>query len=239
LAFRFSYVEHREQPPQISATKGTIVHRALELLYVRAPQKRTLDAAQADLDQAFYEYSTHRDLTELHLNEAERQQLVDDAHVLVEKYFELETPSTISPVGLELKLEAPVGSTLVRGIIDRLELDSDGNLVVTDYKTGAVPRESSEHSRLSGVHLYSLLCEKVFGILPAKVQLLYLSQPAAIIATPSPSSVKGAAVKSSAISVAVQKACDNGDFRPNPSVLCGWCGYRDLCPAQGGKLPDA
>ena len=34
--------------------------------------------------------------------------------------------------GLELMLEAQVGSLKLRGIIDRLDLDADGGLVVTD-----------------------------------------------------------------------------------------------------------
>ena len=38
------------------------------------------------------------------------------------------------------------------GIIDRLELDADGGLIVTDYKTGKVPSESQEMARLGGVH---------------------------------------------------------------------------------------
>ena len=55
------------------------------------------------------------------------------------KYFELEDPRTVRPIGLELKLEADLGRTRLRGIIDRLELDENGEFVVTDYKTGSVP----------------------------------------------------------------------------------------------------
>ena len=49
------------------------------------------------------------------------------------------TPRTITPIGLELRLEVEVGEPPLRGIIDRLELDADGELVVTDYKTGRAP----------------------------------------------------------------------------------------------------
>ena len=58
--------------------------------------------------------------------------------MLVHRYFELEDPTTVRPIGLELRLAATVGSVQLRGIIDRLELDEDGELVITDYKTGAV-----------------------------------------------------------------------------------------------------
>ena len=79
------------------------------------------------------------------------------------KYFELEDPRTVHPIGLELKLEADLGRTRLRGIIDRLELDENGELVVTDYKTGSVPSELWEAKSLSGVHIYALLCERMLG----------------------------------------------------------------------------
>ncbi|MEZ5298067.1 MAG: PD-(D/E)XK nuclease family protein [Ilumatobacteraceae bacterium] len=53
-------------------------------------------------------------------------------------------PRTIREIGLELKLEAPVGDLTLQGIIDRLELDADGELVVTDYKTGRAPSPNWE-----------------------------------------------------------------------------------------------
>lgn len=221
----------------VSATKGTIVHRGLELLLGRKSQDRTRDKAHQDLDCAFEEYSTHPDLVDLHLSANELTELTRDSHDLVDKYFLIENPQEISPIGLELKLEATVGDTKLRGVIDRLELDDSGDLVVTDYKTGSVPRASSEHSKLMGVQVYALLCAKVFGKLPSKIQLLYLTGPTVITAVPSESSIRGVGMKSNAIAKAVSQACEKGDFRANVSPLCDWCGYRELCPAQGGHLP--
>ena len=93
-------------------------------------------------------------------------------------YFRLEDPRTVRAIGLELRVEAEVDGIRLRGIIDRLELDADGELVVTDYKTGAAPSTQYERKRLSGVHIYSLLCEQLLGRRPKRVQLLYLKRPA-------------------------------------------------------------
>ncbi|HEX9467120.1 MAG TPA: PD-(D/E)XK nuclease family protein, partial [Acidimicrobiia bacterium] len=49
LAFRFSYLERLPEPPSPWTSKGTLVHRALELLLDRPADERTLDAALADL----------------------------------------------------------------------------------------------------------------------------------------------------------------------------------------------
>ena len=85
------------------------------------------------------ELREHPDLADLDLSPEDEAAFVADAHVLVDAYLALEDPAAITPIGLELQLEAQVGGLLMRGIIDRLEEDADGSLVVTDYKTGKAP----------------------------------------------------------------------------------------------------
>jgi putative RecB family exonuclease len=156
----------------------------------------------------------------------------------VRKYFELEDPRTITPIGLELKLEADLGRTRLRGIIDRLELDADGELVVVDYKTGKAPPERYENGRLDGVQFYSLLCERNFGRRPARVKLLYLGDPLEITSTPSDQSSRGIERKIGAIWTAIERACSRDDFRPKPSKLCEYCAFRVYCPAFGGEIAE-
>ncbi|HVM39613.1 MAG TPA: PD-(D/E)XK nuclease family protein, partial [Acidimicrobiia bacterium] len=157
-----------------------------------------------------------------------------EAADLVRNYFLLEDPTAVTPIGLELLMSAQVGSVTVRGIIDRLELDENGDLVVTDYKTGKAPREGFEKQKLGGVEFYALLCEEMLGRLPAKVQLYYLSGPEMIIRTPTPGTVRGVRQRAGAIWQAVQRACATDDFRPRPGPLCDWCNFRAYCPSWGG-----
>lgn len=234
LAFRFSAIDRLPEPPSPWATKGTLVHRALELLFCEPPPSRTLPTALACLDRARAEMATDREFVELGLDGEEAAQFAADAEVLVRRYFELEDPRTVHPIGLELRLEVKVGTLTLRGIIDRLELDADGGLVVTDYKSGKVPGVTHEQSRLGGVHFYAFLCERVLGRRPSKIQLLYLSEPVAIVAEPSDQSVRGLEQRTAAIWKAVERACAAEDFRPHPSPLCNWCAFQDYCPAFGG-----
>jgi putative RecB family exonuclease len=124
----------------------------------------------------------------------------------------------------------------LRGIIDRLEMDDNGDLVVTDYKTGRAPGQSHEQSRLGGVHFYAFLCEQVLGRRPVRVQLFHLREPLAICTTPSDQSITGLERQATAIWAAVKRACLLEDFRPKPGPLCDWCGYHAYCPAKGGSL---
>jgi putative RecB family exonuclease len=234
LAFRFSAIDRLPEPPSPWATKGTLVHRALELLFCEEPAERTRPTALACLQRARAEMATDPEFVGLGLDPEAEAQFAADAEVLVGRYFELEDPTTVQPIGLELRLEARVGSLTLRGIIDRLELDAEGGLVVTDYKTGKTPGVIHEQSRLGGVHFYAFLCERVLGRRPSRIQLLYLAEPVAIVAEPSEQSIRGLEQRTAAIWKAVERACATDDFRPRPSPLCNWCSFQDYCPAFGG-----
>jgi putative RecB family exonuclease len=238
LAFRFSAIDRLPEPPTVPATRGTLVHRALERLFKLPAAERTLAAGLTELDGAYEELRSEPDFTGLDLDDEDQHRFLDEAEALVRRYFDLEDPTGVHPIGLELNLELEVeGGPVLRGIIDRLELDPEGNFVVTDYKTGKVPSAEQERARLGGVQFYSYLCEQLFGSRPARVQLLYLSEPLVISSTPTEQSTRGLERKVKAVWSAVERACERDDFRPKPSRLCDWCAHKAYCPAFGGD-PD-
>ena len=240
LAFRFSAIDRLPEPPSEPAVKGTTVHRALELLFGLEPYERTPPMAQECLAEALIEMHQNPEFAELGLDEGAEKAFASDAAAMVDRYFTLEDPRTITPVGLEMMLEAEVGGVLVRGIIDRLEESPDGSLVVTDYKTGRTPSVTQEQSRLGGVHFYAFLCRKVLGRVPERIQLVYLGRdPQVITTTPSEQSVRGVEKKVGAIWSAVERACEHEDFRPKQSPLCNWCSFQAFCPVYGGDPAEA
>lgn len=240
LAFRFSAIDKLYEPPSVPAMKGTAVHRALELLFCEPPPRRTPAVAATCLAAALDETAADPRFDELSLDENGIQEFRRDAERMVRRYFEVEDPATVRPVGLELKMAAEVNGVLVRGIIDRLEFDADGRLVVTDYKTGRTPSLMGEQQKLVGVHMYSLLCEQMLGVRPAVVQLMYLgSRPELILARPTEQSTRGVRNRIAAVWSAIERACETEDFRPKPGPLCNWCAFTAYCPAFGGTPPPA
>ncbi len=89
------------------------------------------------------------------------------------------------------------------------------------------------------MHIYALLCERMLGRRPARVQLFYLSKPEAIIATPTDQTIKGVERRTSAMYQAIAQACERDDFRPRPGRLCDFCTFKPYCPAHGGDPLDA
>lgn len=238
LQFRFTAVERLPEPPTLAATRGTLVHAALEELFTRPAADRVPEAVATCLDAAVERLRPQPDWIGLELDATAEARLRDEATVLLERYFRLEDPRTVLPVGLELKLEVEVAGIRIRGIIDRLDL-VDGELVVTDYKTGRAPGEGWARRQMTGVHLYSLMCERWFGRRPVRVQLLHLAEPVAIVAEPSEQSSAGLTRRLEAVWRAVEQACEQDDFRPRPSARCDWCAFQAWCPAFGGDPAGA
>src|SRR4051812_42865567 len=56
MAFRFASIEHLPDPPTVHTTKGSLVHRALELLFVNPPGGRNRADAEHALEQAVQEF---------------------------------------------------------------------------------------------------------------------------------------------------------------------------------------
>src|SRR5450755_1544810 len=69
LAFRFSYIERLPEPPSAPASKGTLVHLALQHLMWRPPAERTMEAALLDLGRAVSELANDPEFSELDLTD--------------------------------------------------------------------------------------------------------------------------------------------------------------------------
>jgi putative RecB family exonuclease len=234
LAFRFATLEKLPEHPSIHTSRGSLVHRALQLAYARPAAERTPEAFGASLDIATREFRALPDIVELGLDAEQQATLDDECRRLVERALEIEDPTAVRAIGLELRLAASVGDLELRGVIDRLDLRDDGELVVVDYKTGRAPSVSWEQRSLAGVQFYAFLCEQVLGRRPAAVRLVYLSSGEIIEARPSAQSTRFVTTRANAVREAVELAVRTDDFRPQPSAHCASCSFQRWCPAFGG-----
>jgi putative RecB family exonuclease len=236
LSFRLSVLEGLPQPPSEAALRGTLVHGALERLYLRPPAQRTRAFAHEALAATATALADHPEAQALGLDAAAWAAMVEGAGPVVDAAFELEDPPAVRAIGVELFVRAQVEGRSVRGIIDRLDLDADGELVVVDYKTGSSPGEEQADARMAGVHLYALMVEHLLGRRPARVQLVYLGAGEIWEMVTTEQRARGLERRVIALWDAIERSCATGDFRPRPSVLCDHCAYREFCPAHGGDL---
>ncbi len=111
LAFRLSAIDKLPEPTNVQAFKGTVVHRALELLmWEEQPGDRTPGAAVDKLDRALEELLAGPEGLSLALEGASLDQLVTDARQLVANYFVLEDPNRVRVMGTELRVQVDIAS---------------------------------------------------------------------------------------------------------------------------------
>src|ERR1700753_4045322 len=89
LAFRYSYIDKLPQTTTIYQLKGTLVHRALQLLFAEDRMDRTVEAGHRALDVAWSEIATGDEAMAIGLVDEAGDRFVRDCHKLIDKYFNL------------------------------------------------------------------------------------------------------------------------------------------------------
>jgi putative RecB family exonuclease len=108
---------------------------------------------------------------------------------------------------------------------------------VVDYKTGRSPGVGFEQKALFQMRFYALALWRMRGVVPRLLQLIYLGDGQVVRYEPDEADLLATERKVHALSEAIQRAHDTGEWRASPSRLCDWCAHRALCPAWGGTPP--
>ncbi|TIC87689.1 PD-(D/E)XK nuclease family protein [Nocardioides sp. GY 10113] len=240
LLYRFRTVDKLPERTSPDAARGTLVHKVLEDLFDLPADDRTPASAEAMLEPTWASLvAADPDLADLFPEEGEAVAgwMVSCREVLA-RYFRLEDPRRLEPAERELYLETVTGSRLqLRGIIDRVDVAPDGSVRVVDYKTGRSPREGGEARALFQLKFYGLLLWRLRGVVPRRLQLMYLGNGEIVHYEPDEQDLLATERKVEALWRAIELARTTGDWRPSRGPLCAWCDHQALCPAWGGTPP--
>jgi putative RecB family exonuclease len=241
LLYRFRTIDHLPEAPSRAATRGTVVHTVLERLFDLPSAERTVTAAKALVPGAWHavleEYPDAAQLFDTDGDGRELAEWLGSAEDLVENYFNLEDPTRLEPAAREQRVEIVIDGLRLRGYVDRVDVSPAGDIRVVDYKTGATPREAFEAKALFQMKFYALVLWRTGGVLPRQLRLMYLADTDTLSYAPGAEELDRFERTLKAIWAAIRRATETGDFRPNPSRLCGWCDHQALCPAFGGTPP--
>jgi len=239
LLFRFRTIDRLPQAPSSAATRGTVVHAVLERLFDLPAVERTVQAAAALLRPEWERLlAVEPEVAELFEDETALAAWLSSAQDLLAAYFALEDPSRLEPARREELVQTVLPSGLrLRGIVDRVDVAPDGAVRVVDYKTGRAPGEAFESRALFQMRFYALVLWRMTGVVPALLQLMYLSDREVLRWSPDEEDLLATERKLLALWAAVERATEERDFRPSPSRLCRWCDHQALCPAFGGTVP--
>jgi putative RecB family exonuclease len=240
LLYRFRTIDKLPEDSSPAAVRGTVVHKVLEDLFDLPADERTPERATEMVTPAWDQVlAAEPGLAEMFTGEGD--DVVGWLHSCresVRRYFALEDPRRLEPAEREMYVETVLDSKLLlRGFVDRLDVAPTGEVRVVDYKTGRAPGEAFEARALFQMKFYALVLWRLRGEVPTLLQLIYLGSGDVLRYRPEESDLRAVERKLEALWTAISRAAENGDWRPRPSALCGWCSHQALCPSFGGTPP--
>ena len=163
---------------------------------------------------------------------------LDQCRALLGRYFTLEDPQRLEPAEREVHVATQLESGLtIHGYIDRVDVAPPARCASSTTRPagprrvlrgqGAVPDEVLR-AGASGAPAASIPRDAPARLPRQRRDAALRARRADLLATER---------KVLALWEAIQRATESGDFRPNKSVLCGWCDHQAICPAWGGTPP--
>ena len=232
--WKFKYIDRLPEPPGQAAVVGTFAHEVLEHLCGLPAPERTLDKAKLLARELWPAQEATDDFRALELDADGSRAFRWQAWLAIAGLWDLEDPATVDVVATERKVTAELGGVPFLGIVDRLDR-INGKLVVSDYKSGTLPRVRWREDKLQQVVLYAAAVEAIEGEQPETARLLYLGQKA-IDVTVTDRKIEEATGQLSETWVGIGAACSANEFEAKTGVLCGWCPFVEDCPEGRAEL---
>jgi putative RecB family exonuclease len=229
--FKFRAIERLPEPTSVHQARGTTAHLALQRLFDDPIAERTPERLFDLFREAWTEIRGEEEFDGLFNDlDAERGWGLESLELL-SNYFAIEDPSTFDPEDRELDMTEDLDGIVIRGILDRIDRDRDGRLVITDYKTGRAPPERFALPAFFALKIYALLVRKRLGETPKEVRLLYLNGPTLYRLPIEDRHLDAMDVQLRALWAAIDKALASERFPARPGKLCEWCSFQEICPA--------
>jgi putative RecB family exonuclease len=234
LKYKFQNIDKIKEPKSKEAVFGTILHGTMK--FIHAPS-----LLPPKLEEAL-EYFSRNWNSDVFENEMEERSAFSQGVAMIQDYYKKNNPADFNVVDLESRFAIEIGDKtnphIVSGIIDRIDKTEDGYEII-DYKTTKkMPSQEKVDNDLQlSVYLNAFLArypKEIERLDKITVSLYYLKHGVKLSSTRTLEQLKNA----DKLFLEVIAAIEKGDFEPNITPLCDWCGYQKMCPMWKHKFKE-
>jgi ATP-dependent exoDNAse (exonuclease V) beta subunit len=155
---------------------------------------------------------------------------------MLERFSRYHAATTRDVVGAELNFKIQVGRAEIRGSVDRIEVDSDGNHYVIDFKTGKTQitaEKAKENLQLACYQLAVALDgfeKKLSTTSSSGAELVYLAKDSVKVTTRQQYKIDEVEVKAKIEEIAEGMGAEK--FQARINTMCENCVVKACCPIQ-------
>ena len=168
--FKYANIDKIKEPTNEVQAKGTTVHEALEKLFDLPQDERSLDNLHNLFRKVWTDVRNNDEHIHLFDNQDEERDWGIDGLKLLSNYFTLEDPTNFEPIERERWVRGAINDLNLRGILDRMDRNEKGELIIVDYKSGKAPIAKYKEPRFFALKLYALLIKDEIGETPAELK---------------------------------------------------------------------
>jgi len=168
--YKFNYILKVPEPGKTFLYLGSVVHKVFEKLsLLEKDGKQTSQEIGYELLENYWDSSPYS-------SDFKENQDKIKAKKMIDNFLNWTDSNPNKVIGVEIPFQFSIEGIPIRGKIDRLEQDSDGNYHVIDYKTGACYESETSISENVQMNLYAMAVEEKFKKLPVRASLFYVKE---------------------------------------------------------------
>jgi len=234
LKYKYQNIDKIKEPKSKEAVFGTLIHSTLKFIHSPSLLPPNLEDA---LD--FFSRNWNSDVFE---DEMEDRAAFSQGISMIQAYYKKNNPADFTIVDLESRFAIPIGADsdqhVISGIIDRIDKTEDGYEII-DYKTTKkMPSQEKVDNDLQlSVYMNAFLSrypKEAANMDKLTVSLYYLKHGVKL----SSNRTREQLEQANKLFLDVISHIEAGEFSPNVTPLCDWCGYQKICPMWRHKFKE-
>lgn len=229
--FRYNKIDQLPDSPTEATLMGNFVHEVLEYFYAAPETERTLVLLK-DLASATWVESNWLEKVVPYVPDPNDLRVFRwNSWWCLENIFKIEDSPLVDVTSIEYELNGEIGGVMLKGFIDRMTVDDNESITISDYKTGKTPKKQWVGDKFLQLKIYGTLAENLGVGTTDTLELLYLKDGVKFDHQFTDKDREETTAYVVDTKRKIDIACETEEFPTKKSILCNWCGYKNICPA--------